>query len=182
MVYWLILVVYGIGSGGFTVTTQASQVGNYSDLKARVAAKDSQGSGSLDNWRSNYALRSSLRRQSATSVETDAVSAMVRTHQPGEAVLPDRSCRKTLTGSRSAFHHFSPIGRAHGSTVGGGPLCDSGGQGSARRHEADAPQTPGGPHLHGHVRRFSTSASVISSDRRARSSISARQRHRSARL
>ena len=64
MVYWLILVVYGIGSGGFTVTTQAMHVGNYSDLKAcmaaakdsqsMAAAKDSQGSGSLDNWRSNY--------------------------------------------------------------------------------------------------------------------------------
>jgi hypothetical protein len=55
MVYWLILIVYGIGSGGFTVTTQAMHVGNYSDLKAcMAAAKDSQGSGSLDNWRSNY--------------------------------------------------------------------------------------------------------------------------------
>jgi hypothetical protein len=42
-------------SGGFTITTQAMHVGNYSDLKTcMAAAKDSQGSGSLDNWRSNY--------------------------------------------------------------------------------------------------------------------------------
>ena len=84
MVYWLILVVYGIGSGEFTVTTQAMHVGNYSDLKAcMAAAKDSQsmrrqgfaGQRIFGQLAIQLSLRSSLRRQIATSVETDAVSA-----------------------------------------------------------------------------------------------------------
>jgi hypothetical protein len=55
MIYWLILIVYGIGTNGYTVTTQVMHVGNYSDLKTcQAVAKDSQGSGSSDNWRSNY--------------------------------------------------------------------------------------------------------------------------------
>jgi hypothetical protein len=55
MFYWLILVVYGIGTNGFTVTTQLMHVGNFSDLKTcQAAAKDSQGAGSPDNWRYNY--------------------------------------------------------------------------------------------------------------------------------
>jgi hypothetical protein len=70
MIYWLILIVYGIGTNGFTVTTQVMHVGNYSDLKTcQAVAKDSQGSGSPDNWRSNY-LRSSVRRQVAASIDS----------------------------------------------------------------------------------------------------------------
>jgi hypothetical protein len=38
MIYWLVLVVYGIGTSGFTVTTQAMHVGNFPDLKACEAA------------------------------------------------------------------------------------------------------------------------------------------------
>ena len=34
MVYWLVLIVYGIGTGGFTVTTNVVHVGNFSDLRS----------------------------------------------------------------------------------------------------------------------------------------------------
>jgi len=55
MVYWLILIVYGIGTGGFTVTTNVMHVGNFSDLKScQTVAKESQGAASPDNWRDNY--------------------------------------------------------------------------------------------------------------------------------
>lgn len=55
MVYWLILIVYGIGTGGFTVSTQVTHVGNFSDLKScQAAAKESPGNISPDNWRLNY--------------------------------------------------------------------------------------------------------------------------------
>jgi disulfide bond formation protein DsbB len=55
MIYWLILIVYGIGTGGFTVTTHVMHVGNFSDLKScQAVAKDSQNNISPDNWRFNY--------------------------------------------------------------------------------------------------------------------------------
>lgn len=55
MIYWLVLVVYGIGTNGLTVTTHAMHVGNFSDLKScQAAAKESQGSANPENWRSNY--------------------------------------------------------------------------------------------------------------------------------
>jgi hypothetical protein len=55
MIYWLVLVVYGIGTSGFTVTTQAMHVGNFPDLKAcEAAGKDAKGGGSPENWRYNY--------------------------------------------------------------------------------------------------------------------------------
>jgi hypothetical protein len=55
MVYWLILIVYGIGTGGFTVTTDVVHVGNFSDLRScQAVAKESQSGASPDNWRYNY--------------------------------------------------------------------------------------------------------------------------------
>ena len=76
MIYWLIMIVYEIGTGGFTVTTQVLHVGNFSDLKScQAVAKNSQsnmarttGNSTIYAFKRRMGRRHRRRRQKSLSL------------------------------------------------------------------------------------------------------------------